>query len=431
MADKHANRRAGTARLEPGQDSIERATPVERDGTLTLTWNFRPLDGSKLVRKRTQVPARAGKGELRRRARATAAELRTVSESSTWRPKDSLSDYMAKVSRPKIESADLRPNSRRRYLVVLDLLTGRCDDTDHKHADSLKTHTIASGTKFRALEGCLQEIARLHGTESAHQARSVLSKYVLGQLVRDELVAGNPIHGADLDLRGEHRGNGGKRITGQALSRADYRRVLDHLLSLDPAEGVEAPKRGRWTLEDRVAVRRSAIDLTLLQAATGLRVTEATTLTWQEVDVDDSGQMFVTVLEDVSKTHRGRRVPVLDQDVAQRMLTRQNEAQSPGAYVLSSPADETKRWEPRNRDRAVADLYTDLAAKLQIPMLESARSHLWRATLNSLMLDLPEAVRSAYFGHGAEANRQHYTDTTDVTGMVSAARHLRAVPEAV
>jgi len=421
MGTKRENRKAATSKLEPGQNSIDRATPVERDGTLTLTWRYRPLDGSQPVRKRTQVPARTGKGELRRRAHATAAELLQASQDSTWKRSDLLTSYLSQVSRPKIDSADLRPNSRTRYLSVLDMLS-----------DSMKGQTIASGTKFRALESSLQRIASEHGPESAHQARSVLSKYVLQQLIRDELLSGNPLHGVQLDLRGEHKGNGGKRVTGQALSRADYRRVLDYLLALDPAEGVEPPKRaGRWTLEDRVAVRRSAVDLTLLQAATGLRVTEATSLTWQDVQVDDSGQMFVSVSEAVSKTHRGRTVPVLDQDVAQRMLMRQNAAQSADAYVLGSPADETKRWDPRNRDRAVADLYRTLAAKLEIPMLESARSHLWRATLNSLMLDLPEAVRSAYFGHGAEANRQHYTDTTDVTGMVSAARHLRAVPEAV
>ena len=39
---------------------------------------------------------------------------------------------------------------------------------------------------------------------------------------------------------------------GRALTTAEYDRVLTHLLTLDPAEGVVPPKRGRYTLADRV-----------------------------------------------------------------------------------------------------------------------------------------------------------------------------------
>lgn len=41
---------------------------------------------------------------------------------------------------------------------------------------SVKNHTIASGTRFTALEDLLTEIAKLHGRETARGARAVLNK---------------------------------------------------------------------------------------------------------------------------------------------------------------------------------------------------------------------------------------------------------------
>ncbi|GAA2810307.1 hypothetical protein GCM10010522_30240 [Kribbella solani] len=133
----------------------------------------------------------------------------------------------------------------------------------------------ASGVfSFRVLERCLTEVAELHGSETARQARSVLGKYVLDQLIRDELIDASPIAGKRLDLAGV-KGDTQTR-GGVALSVDEWIAVIDYLLALDPAEGVEPPKRGMYTLEDRIAVIANAIDLTLLQSVTGLRVSEAT-----------------------------------------------------------------------------------------------------------------------------------------------------------
>lgn len=74
----------------------------------------------------------------------------------------------------------------------------------------------------------------------------------------------------------------------------------------------------------------------------------------------------------------------------------------------------------------MAELYTQLANELNIELLKTERSHLWRSTLNSLLLDtVPEVVRTAFFGHNAITSRAHYTDLTDTSAMVAAARQLR------
>lgn len=57
--------------------------------------------------------------------------------------------------------------------------------------------------------------------------------------------------------------------------------------------------------------------------------------------------------------------------------------------------------------------------------MRTARTHVWRTTLNSLLLGaVPEVQRAAYFGHDAAVNRSAYTDVTDTSEMVEAARAL-------
>lgn len=75
------------------------------------------------------------------------------------------------------------------------------------------------------------------------------------------------------------------------------------------------PKRGRYTAEQRTAIRERAVEVTLLQAETGLRISEACRLTRADVDAD-ADPLTVTVTPGVSKTHRGRTVPVMDPRVA-------------------------------------------------------------------------------------------------------------------
>jgi hypothetical protein len=53
---------------------------------------------------------------------------------------------------------------------------------------------------------------------------------------------------------------------------------------------------------------------------------------------------------------------------------------------------------------------------------------LWRATLNSMLLEeVPEVIRAAFFGHDTAVNLASYTDLTDTSSMLAAARRLRAV----
>ncbi|MFV0550449.1 MAG: hypothetical protein ACK5L6_00805, partial [Anaerorhabdus sp.] len=184
----------------------------------------------------------------------------------------------------------------------------------HAHTLALGRRTIDAGTRYDVLEDCLLEIAELHGAETARQARTVLSGYVLKALKRRGLIQGNPIRGEKIDLKANARPHEGRK-GGIAIAEADYHRIVDHLIALDPTEGVEKPKRGRWTLADRIAKRRNVIDLTLLQAGTGLRISEARQA-WRGLFIDDADGLRVNVVKEIAKGGIPRTAYVLDERIA-------------------------------------------------------------------------------------------------------------------
>lgn len=394
-------------KLKPGETSIHSVTPKqEASGAWVVQWSIRLNDGRLLPPRKTR-----GKtvGEARAKALAKADELLLTSgNAGKYKPTSLISEYIADVSQTAVEKAELRPNTRARYDLCLTQLRV-----------ALKGHTIATAMRFRILEEALQSIAEKHGTESARQARNVLSKYVIGQLIRDDLAAGNPLTGMSIDL-GHHKAKA-KPTGGRALPTDAYDRVLSYLLDLKPAEGVVGPKRGKYTLEDRIAVRRSAIDLTLLQMSTGLRISEARTLTWANVEHSADGTVRVTVTEQFSKTHRARTVPVLDDRVAAHLTRRKQEIG--GSHVVSAPAKSSAVWEQSNAQKAIKRLYAELAESCDAPLLAEVGSHVWRSTLNTMYAGIiPDAIRSAYFGHDEAINRTAYTDVTDTSSLLAAAR---------
>lgn len=176
---------AAKTKLLPGTHSIDRVNPRKTDeGVYVLDWSVR-THGGKLLRRRSQGRT---KGEARARARTKAADLLTTS-GGAWAPSSPLTDYLDQVVQPSIENAStLKELSRSRYLASLKLV---------RH--ELKGYSIHDGTRFRVLEKSLQAIAQKK-PGSVSSARTVLSKYLITQLIRDGLLDGNPLSGVSLDL---------------------------------------------------------------------------------------------------------------------------------------------------------------------------------------------------------------------------------------
>lgn len=160
------------------------------------------------------------------------------------------------------------------------------------------------------------------------------------------------------------------------------------------------------------------VALPLLQAATGLRVTEANNVAWSHTDLDSDGVLNITVA--VTKTDRPRRIPILDPRVNDYFLARRPEDGE--HHLIGSPMDPTKTWEEGNCRKCVAESYKAWSEELKIPLLKHARTHLWRTTLNEVTKDvLSRDQRAAFFGHTEEINQRAYTDLTNIEGIASTA----------
>lgn len=387
------------------------------DGRIRLIWRIR-VPGEAVPRRQTTKGPSAG--VVRRRARAKAEAI-LAETAAGWTPGDALAGYIDQVVRPSLESDPrLAASTRDLYRRAL----GRIDDR-------LGSQTIAAAMTYRALEAAMQSVAAAHGTEAARQTRTVLSSRLIPALMRDGLTSHHPLAGVRVDLTtGARPRRSDTPVGGIALSADQYRRSLDYLLDLDPATLAPTTTRSRWTVAEQIEVRQCAIDTTLLQAVTGLRISEARQLSWREVRIDPQGVLWITVPATLSKTRRGRTIPVLDQRVAAQLLARRDRLSglhrvpADDLLLIGSPTDPTKPWDGRNARQRLAGLYQHLAEQLGIPELERERTHVWRATLNSLLGAAPAAVRAAAFGHSEQVNQRSYTDGRDLSALSVIARDV-------
>lgn len=396
--------------IASGTNTIDSVTPVRlTNGKYRIQWKIRLHDGRLLARDTTGTT----KGEARARAHAKAAELLAQGGvNAAWKPSSLATEYLEQVSKPIVSgSSRLSANSKARYKTVLNYLT-----------EAFKGYSIASLARRRTIEELLKKIAAEHGAESGRHAKGVASRYFFEELIKDDVIEYNPLAGARIDLgtvKKTARPEGSR-----ALTAAEYDRVLAHLLALDPAEGVESPKRGRYTIADRVAVHRCCIDLTLLQMATGLRVSEARTLTWDDIITDDQGRPACVIRAENAKTGTARVAALVEPEVYEHLTRRR--AEIGGAYVVGAPLNPDSEWDRFNAQKVLKTFYENLARDCKVPLLETHRTHVWRTTLNTLYRTNVDALlRARTLGHSLDVNAQAYSDLSDLTSLYNAARARR------
>lgn len=397
----------------PGDSSIHDVEPKRQaDGSYVMRWRWWPYDGGKAKDYRSRGRTR---GEARAAALEKLDELKAgAGGDGRWTKASTVSAYIKDVVKPAIESSTkLSDDSKALYQRSLVLI------------EEQSPRTIADLTQFRQAEKVVTAIAAKNGRASGKTARNVLNKWVFGQMRRDGIITQSPLAGMDVDLGNVKTTK--KSANDVALSAADYDRLLDHLLTID-VDTIELPKRSREAARDKI---RNAIDITLLQMTTGMRLGSARQVEPHEVVDNTSGGVNLFVPAEKLK---GRKRPitftVLDDRVGERMKALRA-ATPAGSYVFGSPADPTKLWDRRNCTREIERLYTALADELEIKELrEDIRSHGWRTTLNTLYYHLPAHVRAEWFGHTEAVNQSHYVAAEiDLSPMVAAAkeRRLRAV----
>lgn len=434
------------AALAEGQDTIDAAKgQYWEDGTVAISWSVL-VPGEARARKRT---TRGKRGttvkELKRRAHRQAERMLAQADGERrWTARSAMADYVRHgVTKGIEEEPGLRWRTRKSYLRLAAILE---EEAGRK--------TVGSFCRPKALKAMLRHVAVTHGTATAKQVRRFMGKYVMTPLVEDEAIPANPLVGLSVTLP-EHRASN-KPEGGHAVSPEDRARCIEWLLAVDCE--ATASTGGRVTHEEAVRRRRGLVDITLLQATCGLRIGEALALTKEDVYRKD-GVTVVRVRPEVSKTHRGREVPVADTvgngEVARMVEARARRARA-GWPIFGMPTDPSRPWDESNcmkglryvpprltkrqRDakrekmgpradggeRKIPErrlgLYHEMAKALGLPILEEEATHVWRATLATERKaeGMPADMVSALFGHSEEVDEQYYTDAFRPSQIVRA-----------
>lgn len=396
------NTRAVRTKLRPGEDSIDRVVDaLPARGPYETKISVRLWDGQMY---RPTIRAKT-KGEFRRIAREKR-DIKLNSSSTSWDKGKKITDFIDMVSIPAINNARLRPNTRSRYDLALSQLRNRMGGL-----------AIGEAVQFRALERVLQSIASEHGSESGRQARTVVSKYVLDQLIREGLIDHNPLRGVSIDLGAIRKGH--KSLRGYALTDVQYNAVVEHLLARDTSVPMPPGTDKRYT---SIVKHDNTVALALLQAGTGLRISEALSLTTEHVEAT-ADSVGVTITPEISKTHKGRTVPILDKRIEGYWRQRLHVIQT-GDPLIPAPGNKSKFWRTDNAVKSSAALYKDVGLQLGDAVVSEMRSHGWRTVLNNRAIGrgVPAEIRAAFFGHTQEMNQTNYTDHTDISAMRAALR---------
>lgn len=401
----------GRSKMQPGEHNIDRVKATKmtgRNGGVVIRW-LGVLKNGKQIQRRSQGSTA---GQARLRARLTwdkaCREAETL-DGRVWTTQDSLTAFIDEVVKPAVDESGRRPNTITRYNEVLSIYRRYTD------GQSLFTHEKASHIK-----NTLRKIALDIGAETSRQTRSVVSHYLIGSMIEHGLLDHNPIHGLSMPFT---KSQPKEEDLVQIPTVPEWRLFLDFVLNEDdpnsPMPGKTTPQSKKLSARQRHA---RVIQLTQLQLATGLRISEALGITWRDVTADDNGDTWVTVSSKLSKTKIGRTVPVLIKQVSDNLWARHGE---PDVPVIPQPTG-LKHWDRAGATKAVREYYSGLAStRKEFTFLEKNRSHVWRKTLTTATKSiLPPHIQAAYFGHTEDVSNRSYTDSVNVRPVISAAQDL-------
>lgn len=212
--------------------------------------------------------------------------------------------------------------------------------------------TLSQANDPQRIRGLLERVADGHGTATAKTTRSVLSS-VLQHAVDVGILPHNATrsvravaaqHNSAAGTRGRRHGDHDR-----AFTRAQRDAVVRHAdLLAGLAEATEgedsAPPADARTMRKRVATA----DLVAVLAGTGVRISEARAIRWEDVDLDAA-----TVVIRGTKTAGSLRTLSLPGWLVERL--RRRAEKSTTGYVLPSPGltDPEAAWDEHNSNAAV------------------------------------------------------------------------------
>lgn len=392
--------------LEPLAHSPLHATPYrEQDGKrvpapnarAATTWRvrcrFRKADGT-LTDLTRWAPTRR---EAEARMGAAIADLKAGGQGAVVKPSTPLPEageaWLATLSRPDAGRSENTLKAYRgaweRYIVV--------------DGSPLRGLTLSSANDVQRVLGLLRDVADRHGTGAAKMARTVLSG-LFGWAMRLGV----------LDVNAA-RGTGTVKAVEPRESARDKRRSLtreerDHVIATadawaamgEPVQSAEYAKRQRkGEAGDRgssrsTRTRETVADLIAFLAGTGVRISEARMLRWEDLDLTAGPIWAGTAMIRGTKTASSERLLNVPRWLAER-LAKRGDAYGKTGYVFASPGLVSGQDVPMDS----SNLASAVRRVLDKAGLDWATSHSFRRTVATLLHEsgVPLVRISDQLGH--------------------------------
>ncbi len=285
-----------------------------------------------------------------------------------------------------------------------------------KPGSSVRGLTLAEANNTQRLRAFLQTVADTHGTGAAKITRSVLLGILNlavdnGTLTANALRQVRAVKAQTVKPTPEGRE---PRDTTRAFTREERTALVEYADKLAAAENV---------LPQTTRKRQAVADLAAFMAFTGVRITEARSLRWDDVQlppVNADVAAGVLIRGTKSKTSR-RRLP-LPNTLASRLLRRAERTGATGFVFASPHLNDTERvWDQSNCAKALADLFADAGVSWATP-------HTFRRTVASLLHEAgvplvqiadqlghadPAMTARVYLGRDLMGDRQAVADVLD------------------
>ncbi|MGY1846159.1 tyrosine-type recombinase/integrase [Blastococcus sp. SYSU DS1021] len=242
-----------------------------------------------------------------------------------------------------------------------------------KAGASLRGLTLTEANNPQRLRAFLQGVADHHGTGAAHATRSVLMG-ILSLAVNNGTLPTNALRQVGV-VRSQAakalRDGREPRDTTRAFTREQRAALIEHADKLATAENL---------LPQTARKRQAVADLAAFMAFTGVRITEARSVRWEDFDLwpaDSEARPSVLIRGTKSKTSR-RRLP-LPPTLAARLRRRVERTGGTG-YAFASPhlTDAERMWDQSNCAKALASLFADAGLSWAVP-------HTFRRTVATLL----------------------------------------------
>lgn len=375
----------GRPRTPVGQAG--RITVTGKAGAYTARARFRDSDG----RSRLVEASGTTKGKAETRLKAKLKDRQASVSSGEWRPDMTVGAAVEKWLADVMPDRRLSETSRALYVGnARRYITG----------SQLEHLTLAEANRVATLEGWLRRIVNGHGKGAAKGARSVLS-HVLATAVRYDALPSSAMRDTKTPTAAT------PKTANRDADRAFTPAERDHLLAVADTHPA--------------AIKYDVVDLLHFLAGTGVRITEALAVRWDDVDLA-TGELHVRGTKTEFADRHLHMPGWLTERLSARLEGLRAQDRDSGVVglagrgvVFHSPGT-ADRDKPRNRDNAIKKIRTVMDAA----GMPWATSHTFRHTVITRIVEAGHDI-------GMAADQAGHSDLRTTTAYIGRKRSTAAL----